>query len=342
MKSLTGVSCALWFVVGSLTLSAQQTFRVAADLVYVDVTVLHDDRPVQDLASGAFQVLDNGVRQHAELVTSLEAALDITLLLDASDSITHRVSGPRHTLEQPPGAAWIAEAATAVADMLRPGDRVRPISVATRITPLGPAPDGTISLDPGPSGRMARRTTLFDAIVTLAVEPSPPDRRQIVVALTDGVDTASIVDYETRSRVLDRSGAVVYIIAGGSLRFVLSSLRPDDLDPRVQLRRAETGRANFQPDPARPWDLENWRSPPFGGYEWILEDMTRRTGGRLYLSDSSRDFVDALRGALELARTRYLLAYQPREIGQPGWHDLDVSIPEHDEYEVIARRGYFR
>jgi hypothetical protein len=95
----------------------------------------------------------------------------------------------------------------------------------------------------------------------------------------------------------------------------------------------------------RPGDFSTFGLPninlPFGGYDWLLEDLVDRTGGRLTVSQTGDDFVGALRTSLEHIRARYLLSYTPQGVDREGWHDIHVSVPGHPRYEVRARRGYW-
>lgn len=44
--------------------------------------------------------------------------------------------------------------------------------------------------------------------------------------------------------------------------------------------------------------------------------------------------------ALDEMRARYLPTYTPRNVRQPGWHDLKVKVKNRGA-DVTARRGYF-
>lgn len=317
-----------------------QVFRATSDLVYVDVTVLDGGRPVTGLTAADFRLLDNGVEQQIEMVTAAPAALNVSLLLDDSYSIDHETS--RRQTHGPAGA-WIAAAARSAAALLEVDDRLRVVRFASGMREMRDLSGALAAPRYDAPSHLAYGTSLFDAIIAVAVEPTPPDRRHIVIALTDGFDTTSVVGDDIRHRVLERSSAVVHIITAGNAN--VPTIRPDDRDPSVALQRERRGRTMLQPssvEELRDGDFRSrgWWHPGFGGYSWILEDLAERTGGQLYESRSSMDFVDALRNSLRLAKTRYLLAYQPTNVDRGGWHTVSVSMRQAHRYRILARAGY--
>jgi hypothetical protein len=154
-------------------------------------------------------------------------------------------------------------------------------------------------------GQERFRTSLFDSIVASAMHPPVPGRRRVVMVVTDGVDTASTVPEHLRNIVLDRSDVVVHVIvmrrAFGAIWF-----------PRSDFRR----------------------------YEWVLQDLCGRTGGRYFDASSGGDIMMPLRAALDEFRTRYTLTFQPAGVTPGGWHELKVTLPGK-RYNIVHRRGYW-
>ena len=61
---------ALLVIAGSASIAAQsQTFSSKVEAVRVDVLVTDKGRPVRGLQAADFEVLDNGVPQHVDLVS---------------------------------------------------------------------------------------------------------------------------------------------------------------------------------------------------------------------------------------------------------------------------------
>jgi hypothetical protein len=63
------------------------------------------------------------------------------------------------------------------------------------------------------------------------------------------------------------------------------------------------------------------------------------SGGRSWSATSDRQLQALFTTALDEMRARYLLTYTPRNVKQPGWHELKVKV--RNGGDVTARRGYF-
>lgn len=301
-----------------------QVFRSTGNAVLVDVSVTRKGRTVSGLQTADFVVLDRGVRQSVTLIETRKMPLDISLLVDASFSIDSGPAGgmplaSRHLR----AGAWIRSGITTVGSLLGESDRLQVIKFGTTAREVLSSAR-VLDLNPPGHGATSRRTALFDALLLSVMAPSPPSRRKIIVALTDGLDTASAVDEPVRSRVLDRSEAPVFLIACGSRSFAVRA--KGNSDSNFPVTATGTG--------------GNWRMP-YGGYDWVLEDISKRTGGQFYTSNTSDDFIRSLQEAFTSFRSRYVLAYEPRGVDPTGWHPLTVSVPSLPDAEVRGRRGYF-
>lgn len=176
----------------------QSTFRARVDMVTVDVSVTRDNLPVSGLSAKDFTVLDNGVAQDVEAVTIDSQPLDVTLLLDASDSVAGRM------FER------LTSAVGDTARLLTERDRLRVIWFSHAVKALsGFAPGGRAPAltQVVPQGG----TSLFDALVAAMIKTRPPDRRHVLIGLTDGQDTTSIFDAVAVREVALRSDAVVHL-----------------------------------------------------------------------------------------------------------------------------------
>ena len=319
---------ALATVTSAVARSQPPQFRATAHAVLVDVAVTDHKRSVPSLKADDFALNDSGVAQRVTRLSIGNLPLDVTLLVDVSYSIEH-VDGslyafPRH----PPAGAWVTSGATQVARLLTPADRLQMIAFSTDIREWSPKQRALTFAPIGQSDAVSGRTALFDAIVVALIQPTPPDRRHVIVALTDGLDSASAIHRSIAAEVLDRADGILYIVACGS--------REKGFGARPKARDD----ANFPVAPSSGNGNENW-AYPFGGYDWILEDLTDRTGGRFYASNTEGDFVQALNDALAEFRARYVLIYEPQGVPMSGWHPLTITVPGFPKYEVRARRGYF-
>jgi len=281
----------------------QTVFRATGEGVIVDVSVQDRGRPVTGLSAADFVVLDNGRPQIVADASAETMPLEVILLVDASESLDvyldyQRGAGP---VIRPKIDAGLP----AVARMLRQGDRLQLLRFASGVSAL------RTETDLGPTGPIhARATSLFDSVVAVLMQRTDPALRRVVVVITDGVDTRSVLPYEARARVLDRSDGVVQIVS-------TSIAQKPIMFPPVMF------------PPAR-----------FEPYAWVLEDIVQRTGGRRFQVAPTEDYGRPLKAALDEFRTRYIVRYVPRDVAKGGWHDLTVTVDGHS-YDVRHRRGYW-
>ena len=102
-----------------------QTFRSSVQAVSVNVTVRDRNAAVGGLTAEDFDLTDNGVRQAVTAVALEAAPLDISLVLDGSGSM----SGAVETLKKD---------VQTISAMLRPDDRLRVITFASRVSEVLP------------------------------------------------------------------------------------------------------------------------------------------------------------------------------------------------------------
>ena len=192
--------------------AAQAQFRADIDLVTLDVCVRDaTGRFVDSLTSDKFLVLENGVPQ---AVTVFEASdplpLNVVLLIDRSASMYgEKIDRAR-------------AAAFEFAKLLHPDDRLEVIAFNQRATVVhtkggDPAQWPATLTELSASGS----TALYDAMLLAAHQMERGRRaaegytRDLIIVLSDGEDTASLVGFDEVLPTLRRSGALVY---GLSLR----------------------------------------------------------------------------------------------------------------------------
>lgn len=177
---------------------APQVFRSGVDAVRVDVLATHNGRPVPNLSASDFEVLDNGVPQHATLLDSGAVPIVLMLGLDVSES----VAGDRLR-------ALVAACRTAIG-ALRPIDSVSVVSFSHEITervPMSGPGDHFSALD---AITGSGNTSLYDAVYAGILLGAANDSRTVLLVFSDGRDTSS---WLLPSMVVDaakRSGVVIY------------------------------------------------------------------------------------------------------------------------------------
>lgn len=178
-------------------------FRAEVESTYVDVFVSNGGRPVPGLRAANFELEDNGVRQHVELVATDTRPVQAVLVFDNSYS----VKGEKLAALVKAGEAFLAG--------LRPADEAALISFSHEILWVGgPTADkeavrrALYRLEPrGP-------TAMFDA---LHVALTLGDRfgRALVVLFTDGDDNTSILGEQELASVTERQNALLHVVALG-------------------------------------------------------------------------------------------------------------------------------
>lgn len=173
-------------------------FHSGTDLVTVDVNVLDGKNPVTGLRPQDFEVYDNGVRQTVTDLTYSRLPIDLRLVFDTSGSIT------------PDGLERYRRAMRQVADALQPDDRCEIVTFTTRVTNAAARQSPPVSID---LQRLPPEGTAFFDAVSLALVAAPaPDRRRIVIVLSDARDNTSFFDEAALIDVAKRTDAVVYTV----------------------------------------------------------------------------------------------------------------------------------
>jgi len=190
--------------------SEQPRFRSRVDLVSLDICVRDSTgRLLTGLTASDFLLLENGTPQRISLVMPAGTApLRAILLIDRSASMF----GAK--LER------AVEAAGLFGRLLGPDDQLEIIAFnhqAGRVHAFGddparvPAALASITATGG--------TSLYDALLVAANDlirarqDALPDTREVVIVLSDGEDTASLVGFDEALPAVRRSGALVYTIS---------------------------------------------------------------------------------------------------------------------------------
>jgi VWFA-related protein len=267
----------------------RSVFRSEAEAVSVSVSVRAVEKAVAGLKASDFELKDNGVVQSIESFSVETQPIDVTLLLDLSRS----VEGPR--LDR------LKDSVGETALLLHKDDRLRLIGMQHELHQVFPFQPG--GSKPNVASLTAfGGTSLYDGLAAAMMRAAEPDRRQLIVAYTDGQDTISILPIETVREVAGFADAVVQIVV------------PTMRGPRS---------SGMEAVPAAS----------------LLNDLASRTGGQLFWMDTAAPIADAFKQAIDDFRTSYVLRYIPRGVKRPGWHELSVRVTTGN-YDVRARKGY--
>jgi VWFA-related protein len=299
----------------------QPVFRGGTDLVTIDVSVRSNGSPVGALASKDFVLLDNGVRQTVDVVELEAIPVDITVLLDVTEDDAGYGKG-------------LVEQARKIIALARPADRVRVMSVSNAVTDVIPRqPAEAAPRVPDLEERGLPSTQ--DGLAAALMRQIEPDRRHLIIALTDGIDAVSTLDASAVRDIARRSTATLYVAQ------VTLALDTVDGKPMYIGHHERTLRDRSQVALLGELTRDFWR--PYDDEQFdTLKEAAEITGGELYLPGifTNRTASAIFENAFADYRKGYLLRFTPQGVTREGWHDVTVTIPSQPGVEIKARRGY--
>jgi VWFA-related protein len=306
---------------GGVMLAQQQaTFRVRRDVVRVDVLVTERGRPVKGLTAADLQVLDNGIAQEIDSVSTDDAQVNAVMALDVSGS----VAGDR--LDHLRGAS------RALIKALKKDDRSALISFS-HIVELGAAltPDPGVVLGFLDRIHAGGGTALQDAAYAGLVLGESDAGRSLLIVFSDGFDTSSWLTPEAVLDIGKRSEAVVY---GVSVRKPNPALELSG-QVNVPVNRRDMFATNARMRAEALYGAKVEESKPI-----FLRDLSAATGGSLFEVESTKNLDALFVGVLDEFRQRYLVSYSPKGGLTPGWHKIEVRVKSRPGLVVKARPGY--
>jgi Ca-activated chloride channel homolog len=334
--------------------------RVETQLVSVPAVVTDSaGRPVSGLKPENFRIVEDGQVQTIANFGTSETPFEIALLLDTSGSTREDV-------------ALIRSAANSFIQALRPGDRVGIVAFNTAQTVAEPVATVDV-LTQLTSDREALRSAIenigasngtpyYDALERVAdsiFRDPPRDEvrgRRAVVALTDGVDSASHSDFAGAKMKLSRAGIACYFIQVNTEDFVEDRLMKDCQDDgqlSLSQRQIERYRRIFFPGSKAENFNDFCQMGPFermsisrGLYNLArreMNDLAKGSGGRSFVAANLSDARAAFARVAADIGTFYSLGYYPTNKTRDGKYraiKLEVRGVK-DKTDIRARDGYY-
>lgn len=288
---------------GALEAQEQQqpTFRSGTNVVTVDVSVRKGNIPVAGLTAADFAVTDNAVPQTVTSVAIERLPVNLSLLLDTSGSVSGIIDSLKSQMRD-------------AAALLNSSDRLRLLVFAgdaSQVFPMQP-PGAELPLDAVKANGLG--TSLYDSLAAALIRQREPDRGELVVAFSDGIDTTSAMSAKKLDQVASRSEAVLYAFVVRSPELINLCKGTQDIQgmPRLCDQSA-------------------------------LKRVAETTGGRIYETLAGNHIPLGLSRVLDEFRTSYTLRYALTGVARPGWHDIKVKVTHAAARgaTVRARRGYF-
>ena len=192
---------------GVVTAAQVPVFQSRREVVRLDVLVTDRDGPVTGLTAADFTVRDNGIPQQVDFVGFDEVPINLVLAFDVSGSVT----GQRLTDLRLAGHAAL--------DQLRGDDRGAIVSFTEAVSVGSALTRDVVALRkvldaPPASGQ----TSLADALFAGLMLGVSDTGRSLMVAFSDGVDTASWLDPPAVVDAAGRGDIVVFGVSAGRLR----------------------------------------------------------------------------------------------------------------------------
>lgn len=300
------------------TLDENDVVRVTSNLVVVPVAVTDaGGNAVQGLKLGDFQLEEEGRAQQLQAVGDAEQVpLDIAVLIDASSSVRERFDFEKRA------------AADFLKSVLKPGDRAAVFSIEDKprlVQTLASADVASHSLLGIPPPPAQRFTAFFDTLKAAAGyldKNAPGNHRRVIVALTDGDDTArivgaSLVDSKEKQLELIRRSQQEVLREVQRADAVFYSINPSGNTMHLNVRTARSQEG--------------------------MEQMAGSTGGNAFVPASEDKLDTIFRQVAAELRAQYLLQYLSNNQATAGkFLRIKVATPAHPDAHVRARQGYFK
>lgn len=345
---------------GSQDLDEGDVIRTDTQLVSVPAVVTDSTgHPLAGLKPENFRLIEDGQPQTIANFGTTETPFEIALLLDTSGSTRDDV-------------ALIRAAANSFIEALRPGDRVGIVAFNTaRNGNDAIATVDLLSKLTGDRGELrnaienlgsSNGTPYYDALqkVVDAVFQNPPSDevrgRRAVVALTDGVDSASNSDFATAKLKLSQAGVACYFVQINTEDFVEDRLMKDCQDDgqlSLSQRQIERYRRLITPPP-KAEDFNSFCS--MGPFERMsisrelyniarreMNDLSRVSGGRSFQAATLADARAAFARVAADIGTLYSIGYYPTNKARDGkFRTIKLELKGvQTKAQVRARDGYY-
>ena len=294
--------------------ATQPVFRSTSDLVTIDVTVTSSGTPVAGLRAPDFVLTDNGVAQSLEVVALEAVPATVTIIIDIGDFM-------RETLRS------FVDDVRKIAAMVRPDDDVRLMAIDTYVRDLVPLRKSSQFPQ---IERLATNglASAHDALAAAMMRQHDPNRQHLIIAMTNGADTGSVLDINAVTEIARRSSAPLHVVMAD---LVLVDVGP----PKRYTTRYERGIGRGA-SKRRFW-------MPFQDREFeLVGEAAKATGGAWHWPGMfvSRDATAIFGKLYEKHRRSYRRTYVPNGVARDGWHAVAVTVPKYPSYEIGARPGY--
>ena len=284
--------------------SPAATFRSNVDLVALNVVVTDGDQKfVSGLTPADFTVFEDGIQQEVSFFGASDVPLDLAILLDTSASMTGKME-------------LVQQAAIGFLATLRQDDRATVVDIkdATKImyplgADLGAAKQAILATKPRGGTALYNGTYLTLKEMAKERRANSEVRRQALVVLSDGDDTASLVSYDDLMDVAKQSGIAIYTITMRSKYLVAQA--------------AARGHSHFS-------------QAEFG-----MKALAQETGARAFFPSQLSELSTVYAMIAEELATQYAIGYSSKNPRMDGsYRRVIVRIADKPGVRTRTRAGY--
>jgi len=286
--------------------------RIETTLVVVPVMAMDKNgKYLPGLAATDFEVYEDGIKQEISDFGSVEAPINVALVLDVSGSTKFKLED-------------IQDAARTFVDQLRPQDRVMVVSFDQEVRVEAEFTNQRDKLMRAIlSTRTGGGTRVQDALdLTLTERLNKIQGRKAIVVFTDGVDNSSrLATWLDVKKRVEESGVIVYPVHYDTLADMTPSFQSLQLPPNTKVSNGLIVKI----------------------YEHAaqnLKNLSSVSGGRYYEVATIGDTKQAFANIAEELRRYYWLGYYPANTAQDGSYRKIRVLVGKSEAVLRARPGY--
>jgi Ca-activated chloride channel family protein len=300
-----------------------EVIRVSSNLVMVPVSVTDErGQPILGLNAADFRLEENGQTQAiTQLGDPEQVPVDIALLIDVSSSVTAKFA-----FEQKAAADFLRQ-------VMKGGDKAAVFAIDETprfiqgLSTAEAAVQKLLSVAPGKG-----YTAFFDSILAAEAyldKASSSGRRRLIVVISDGDDTARILDVSNRQ---SRQDNLQLIGQNAQLQLIQRA----QTDVIREFQRSEITFYSINPSGSTMHlNVRTARS------EEGMERMARATGGAAFVPRDYSDMPDIFRRIAAEIRSQYIIQYYSNDKSGTAFRRIAVTTPSRPQLRVRAREGYY-
>jgi Ca-activated chloride channel homolog len=290
-------------------------FRIGVDVNQVFLSVNARSQQggfLTGLQREDFQVVEDGVKQEIVNFYGEEVPLHVVLLID--------ISGSTQALQ-----SEIRRAAMEFAKRLKPEDRVAVVAFSNAPVLIQDWTSEMTSVETALRNIYAKGMTVLNDALYVVFDDllKGVEGKRAVILFTDGVDTASTVNFDSALQLGVQSEALVYVVSK------LDQYWSEAIAIRAHLQ----SRAQIIPkELSDDYIISVKRS---------LERLCYLTGGRFLDAKAFATLDDVYTTVAEELRNQYYLSYIPSNVVRDGaWRTIEVRVNRPGSV-ATTRPGYF-